>query len=100
MNILNKIEFERLLSENGKIVADFYADWCGPCSLLAPVLEELSAAHSEAEFVKLNVDEVSELAERYGIDAIPCVIAFENGRETARSVGFCGSDELVRRLGL
>lgn len=100
MNILNETEFRNLLAEGGRIVADFFADWCGPCAMLAPVLESLSANHDDVEFVKVNVDESPDLASEYGIDAIPCVICFENGLVTAKSVGFASEQQLEERLGL
>ena len=74
--IESKLEFEQMLkSLNGVVLVDFFADWCGPCRMLAPVMEELSAQYdaSQVKILKVNVDQVPELAQEYGIVSIPTV---------------------------
>lgn len=73
---------------NGTVVVDFYADWCGPCQMLAPVIEELASERSNAKFIKVNVDEQQELAKQYGVMSIPTVIVFKNGKISNSNVGF------------
>lgn len=75
--------FEELIKS--KVLVDFYATWCGPCRMLAPVLEKVS---NEIEVVKVDVDKNQDLARKYGIMSIPCVILFDSGKEIKRNVGF------------
>ena len=70
------------------VVVDFWADWCGPCRMLAPVMEDLAGQYDGKALVgKVNVDEEPELAVRYGVMSIPTVIFFKDGKEIARKVG-------------
>lgn len=75
----------------GKVLVDFYANWCGPCKMLGPVLEKVS---NEIKVLKVNVDEHQDLARKYGVMSIPCVILFDNGREVKRNVGFLPEGKL------
>jgi thioredoxin 1 len=73
---------------DGTVLVDFWADWCGPCKMLAPVLEELFEEHSEEfRLAKVNVDEELELAEEFGIQSIPTVILFRGGKAELAAVG-------------
>ena len=83
-------EFEEILQNSDKpVFCDFWASWCGPCRMLAPVFEEIAEKFAEkAIFVKINVDEQEEVAMKYGISSIPNVIAFKNGEVSANSLGF------------
>jgi thioredoxin 1 len=79
------------------VIVDFWASWCGPCQMLAPVLEELAADYSGRVLVgKLNVDENRRTAEEFRVLSIPTLIMFRNGREVARISGFRPKEELVR----
>ncbi len=82
-------EFATLLTESTQpVLVDFYADWCGPCRSLAPLINKLSEDFSgQAKIVKINIDNAAELAQKYQISSIPCVIIFNNGVETDRFVG-------------
>jgi len=90
-------EFEDVVIRAGKpVVVDFYADWCGPCRALAPIME--SVAHKKqglAEFAKVNVDEVAELTFKYGIMTIPTLLFFKDGEVKNKSVGLINEDELT-----
>lgn len=66
---------------------DFYADWCGPCQMLKPIMAEFEEAHPEITVRRVNIDEDRELAERYGISSIPCLVVVKDGKEVAREVG-------------
>lgn len=68
----------------GRVLVDFYATWCGPCRMLSPVLEQIDAI----EIVKVNVDEYPEIARKYGVMSIPCLILFDEGKEVKRNIGF------------
>ena len=80
--------FEAEVLKNAKpVLVDFYADWCGPCKMTAPVLEKLSEAQDAVEIVKLNVDESPEIAQQYQVMSIPNLIVFKGGEPAARAVG-------------
>ena len=86
---LNRDSFEKLTAQSEKaVLIDFWASWCGPCKMLAPVIEDLSARYEgKALIAKVNVDEEPDLARRFGVMSIPTVIFLKNGREFDRKVG-------------
>lgn len=87
--------FDELISQPKPVVCDFYADWCGPCKMLAPVVEELSEKYADkATFVKVNIDENFELSVRYGIMSIPYVGVFKGGELADKSIGFSTKSEM------
>ena len=94
----NNYESE-VLNYNGKVIIDFNAEWCGPCKMLAPVLEEISEEKTNIKFVSINVDMNEELASKFNIMSIPCLVAMENGKEVKRSVGLVPKVELERFIG-
>lgn len=85
---INAEKFDELIKGETPVVCDFYADWCGPCKMLAPVIEKCSEKFTNAKFVKVNVDESFELAARYGVMSIPMVGVFKGGELAKKSVGF------------
>ena len=97
---LNKENFEKeILNGNGTALVDFYADWCGPCKMLAPIIEEISAERADILVGKINVDDSPELAAQYQITNIPTVLVFRDGKVITRSVGFKSKQELLGLLG-
>lgn len=81
------------------VLVDFYADWCGPCKMLAPTVAELAEEYEGRVRVgKLNVDEQPELAIRYKVASIPTLLLFQNGEPVAKSVGYCEKTELTALL--
>ncbi|MBQ8451858.1 MAG: thioredoxin [Clostridia bacterium] len=86
---VNENEFEdEVLKAKQLVVVDFNADWCGPCRMLGPVLEELSEEEKDVKFVSVNVDDNEAVAEKFGVFSIPCVVFVKDGKEVNRSVGF------------
>ena len=81
--------FDAAMEKNATLVVDFFADWCGPCRMLAPVMETLSEEFGDkARFGKINVDDNPELARRFSIMSIPCVMVFKNGALAGKNAGF------------
>lgn len=81
---------EEVLKSDVPVLVDFWAIWCGPCRMLSPVVEQVAENADGFKVCKVNVDEEEELANRFGINAIPCLIVFKGGKEVKRSVGVIG----------
>ncbi len=79
---------------------DFYADWCGPCQMLKPVLENFEKAHPEVKIRKINIDDEEELAEKYGVSGIPCLVLIKDGKEIKREVGVLSPKKLEKMIGV
>ena len=88
-----------VVKSDGTVLADFNADWCGPCRMLAPVLEEFAEEHKDVKVVSINIDEDDELAEEYDVSSIPCIVVFKNGVEFERSVGFRQKEDIEELVG-
>lgn len=80
-------EFDQIISSNKYVLVDFYADWCGPCRMMTPILASMENVHTGVKFVKVNVDNAAELARRFEITAMPTFIAIHNGKESERAMG-------------
>lgn len=98
MKIISGSEFAEV-KNNKKVVIDFFATWCGPCKMLAPVLEELSKEMSDVEFYKVDVDESADIAKEYGIMSIPTLVLLENGEKKDMLVGFKPKEAIVEFIG-
>ena len=82
------------LKNSQDVLIDFYADWCGPCQMLAPLLEEIDTI----DILKVNVDEFKDIAANFGIMSIPTLILFRSGKEIKREIGFKNLDEIKKMI--
>ena len=83
-----------MIPNKGKVLVDFYAEWCGPCKAMKPTLEKFEES-SDIPLVKVNVDEEPNIAQEYGIRNIPCLVCVEDGNEVKRRIGVAGLDQLL-----
>lgn len=99
MKILNDANFESVIKENSLVLVDFYADWCGPCRMMAPVIEEL-AKELEGKIVvaKINVDENPDTAAKFQIFSIPTFILFKDGKAEQKILGAVGKAGLLEKI--
>ena len=92
---VNDKNFEsEVTNAKGKVLVDFNANWCGPCQMLKPIIENLSEEKQNIKFVSINVDGVDELNHKYNVSSIPCLILFKDGKELKRTVGFISENDL------
>lgn len=89
-------EFNDIVLEKGeKVLVDFYASWCGPCKMLAPILEEVGKELEEEQICKIDIDESFDLAKSYGVMSVPTLILFKDGIEVKRAIGLKNKDFIV-----
>ena len=90
-----------ILNSNVPVLVDFNADWCGPCRMLRPILDEIASEKNEDEvkIVSINVDDEEILAEKDSVSSIPCLILINNGKEVKRSIGLKPKTEILKMLG-
>lgn len=100
INIGSTESFNEITSKSNKLVlVDFWAQWCGPCKTLGPVLEEISNEHDDkVQVLKLDVDQLKEVAASYGIKSIPTMIFFKNGQIVSTLVGNQSKNEIVKQI--
>lgn len=102
MEIVNvaKNNFEKeVLSSDLPVLIDFNANWCGPCRMLRPILDEISTENNNVKIVSINIDNEEDLAREYGVMSIPCLVLVKNGKEIRRSVGLMPKEEVVNFIG-
>lgn len=90
----NNEDFQEKVS-SGTVILDFYADWCAPCRMIGPVLEQIAEEHPELKVVKVNVDENAELTNSFGVKGIPALYILKDGKTVAQRAGFMPKDALV-----
>lgn len=98
VNEIKEEEFKEVTSK-GKVLVDCYADWCGPCKMLSPIVDKLAEEKEDYKFYKLNIDEISEeIPKEYGILSIPTLLIFEDGKLKEKLVGLRSKQELEEVL--
>ncbi len=99
--LIDTPDFEKkVLQADKPVLVDFFATWCGPCQMMAPVLDELSQTYDTFDVVKVDIDRSMPLAERYNVMSVPTFIAFRDGAPVGKLVGAQPKAELVKLLGL
>lgn len=89
---------DEVLKSDVKVLVDFYTDWCGPCKMMSPVLEEIAENNNGFKIVKLNVDENMSIAEKYNIMSIPALFVFDKGEVVNKSIGLISKNEVLDLL--
>lgn len=90
---------EEVINSQRPVLVDFWASWCGPCKMLAPVIDEIANEKDDFKFVKINVDEENELATKFDIKSIPTLVIIKNGEEVDRISGFMPKSNILQFLG-
>lgn len=100
VNKVNNETFAKLVLNNSRtVLVDFYADWCGPCKMLSPIVDQIAAENSDFDVYKLNVDEAPEIAAKYGVMSIPTLIVFKNGQAVGKTIGVQSKQTILNMLG-
>ena len=87
-----------VIEYNGKVLVDFYADWCGPCKMMSPIIDKIAEEIESVKVCKLNVDNAQEIAGEYGIMSIPTIMIFENGKLKQKIIGLTSKSELLEAI--
>ncbi len=96
---INRESFEKIIAQDGKtVLVDFWATWCGPCRMIAPVLEEVAKERPDVTVCKVDVDEERELALEYGVSSIPTLLVFRDGKVVNQSIGAMPKERILAML--
>ena len=87
---------DEVLDSKIPVIVDFSADWCGPCKMLGPILENVAESHDDIKFVSVNIDDEDDLAAKYDVFSIPCLVYIKDGKEVKRNVGLLSKNELEK----
>ena len=98
--VITKDNFQsEVLNQQGTVLIDFWAEWCGPCRMLSPVIDEVAAENPAVKVGKVNVDEQQELAAQFGIMSIPTLLVFKNGQKVNESLGLIPKEQVKKLIG-
>lgn len=89
---------EEVLKSEKTVLIDFYADWCNPCKVLSPIVEEVANEEKDIKFVKINIDKAEEIANKYNIMSIPTLVVIKSGEEVNRSIGVISKEKIIDLL--
>lgn len=95
---VNKNNFNELLNSSKPVLLDFYADWCGPCQMVAPIVHEIAEEYPEYVVGKINVDEEMELAQKFSVVSIPLLVVLKDGKVVNQAVGFRQKEQILDML--
>lgn len=96
---IGSADFEKeVLKSKNTVLVDFYADWCRPCQMIAPILDELAEEHADAKIAKVNIDHSPDLATKYKVHAIPTLVVIKEGKEVMRVEGLPNKQYLERMI--
>jgi thioredoxin 1 len=99
MQVLNTEELKAKVAGGTTLVIDFFAEWCGPCKMLSPILESIAPEfEGKLEIVKVDIDEAADAAQEYGVQSVPTLVFIKDGKEVERMVGFQSKDSLVAKF--
>ncbi|MCR5758189.1 MAG: thioredoxin [Selenomonas sp.] len=97
--VITKDNFQQeVLDFSGTVLIDFWADWCGPCRMLSPVVEEVATENPSVKVGKVNVDSEQELAAQFGIMSIPTLLVFKNGQKAGESIGLVPKEQVEKLI--
>lgn len=89
---------DQILKDNEKVLIDFYADWCGPCRMLSPIVEEIKKERSDVKVIKINVDENPQLAGSYGVRSIPTLVYIKDGKLVNQMIGVRPKKDILNMI--
>ncbi len=95
---VGKSNFVEVISNKGTVLLDFYADWCGPCQMISPILHEIAEEFPQYTVGKVNVDEEMELAQSFSVVSIPMLVVLRDGKAVASAVGLRGKEDILEML--
>lgn len=98
VSVINKKNFEQVKSSDKTVLLDFYADWCGPCRMVSPLVDEIAAENPQYLVGKINVDDQPELAQAFGVFSIPTLVVMKNGKVVKQSAGARPKDQILAML--
>ena len=96
---LNENNFDQVRNNKGISLLDFYADWCGPCKMVAPIIHEIAEENEDLVVAKVNVDSSTDLAIEFGVQSIPTLVVMKNGKITGKAVGFRSKEQILELIG-